>query len=235
MKHLLSLLTVAVIAIVAWGCSEGTEAEAPISVSQGALTFSSNAGTMNVEVTAGNNWEPISSQSWCTAERVDKKTLKVAVTKNYAAKNRTAQITISSGSQSAVVDVSQKKGSGTFDGFEVTSVAFDGLASKGTGNAEVSCKEAEYVLHIKTFDPKYTWKAEVIEGADFVSVPDNKEHRGSDYLTITVKANDSIDVRTAQLKIESELEGALCTYLLNISQASTNRNEDPIVNKEINW
>lgn len=235
MKHLLSLLTVAVIAIVAWGCSEGSEAEVPISVTPGALSFSSNAGSMNVEVSAGSNWEAIPSQSWCTAERVDKKTLKVSVTKNYAAKDRTAQVTISSGSQSAVVSVAQKKGSGKFEGFTVSSVAFDDLASTGTGNITVPCKEAEYVLHIKTLDPKYTWKTEVVEGADFVSVPDNKEHRGSDYLTITVKANNTIDVRNAQLKIESELEGAFCTYLLNIAQESTHRNEDPIVNKEINW
>ena len=190
---------------------------------------------MNVEVSAGSNWEVISSQAWCTAERVDKKTLKVSVTRNYAAKDRTAQVTISSGSQSGVVSVSQKKGSGKFDGFEVTSVAFDGLPATGTGNITVSCKEAEYVLHVKTSNPKYTWKAEVLEGTDFVTVQDNKEHRGSDYLTFTVKANNTIDVRSAQVKIESELEGAFCTYLLNISQESTHRNEDPIVNKEINW
>jgi excinuclease ABC subunit A len=68
------------------------------------------------------------------------------VTKNYAAKDRTAQVTISSGSQSAVVSVAQKKGSGKFEGFTVSSVAFDDLASTGTGNITVPCKEAEYVL-----------------------------------------------------------------------------------------
>lgn len=234
MKHLLSILTMAVIAIVAWGCSSGSE-EVPVTVSPGAVTFSSNAGKQTVLVTAGSKWEAVSSQpGWCTTQ-CDGKQLIINVTKNYAAKERTAQITVTSGSQSAIVGVSQKKGTGKFDGFEVSTVAFEGLNPTGSSNVVFPCVEAEYAFQIKTLDPKYQWKAEVTEGADFVSVPDNNLHRGSDYLKVTVKANATVEERKAQVKIESELEGAYCTYLLNITQLSTHRNEDPFVNNEIIW
>lgn len=234
MKHLLSILAVAIIIVVAWGCSSGGSEVIPVTLSQGALSFSSDAGKQTIEVTAGSNWEPQSSKDWCTVQR-DGKQLVVSVTKNYAAKDRTATVTITSGEQSAVLGVTQKKGSGKFDGFEVTTLAFEGLEPTGGDDVVVSSKQDTYNLRVVTKDSKYSWKAEVVEGSDFVSVPDNDLHKGSGYLDFTVHANNTIEERKAQLKIVSELEGAYCTYLLKITQQAANNNEDPIINNEIDW
>ena len=234
MKHLLSILAVAIIAVVAWGCSSGGNEEIPVTLSKGALTFQSNSGKQTIEVTAGKNWEPQSSKEWCTVQR-DGNQLTVSVTKNYAAKERTATVTITSGEQSAVLGVTQKAGSGKFEGFEVTSLAFTGLDATGGDDVRVSSKENSYSLNIHTLEQKYYWKAEVIEGADFVSIPDNDLHKGNGVLKFTVETNTTVEEREAQLKIVSELEGAYCTYVLKITQLAANNNEDPIINNEIDW
>lgn len=233
MKHLLSIFAVAVISVIAWGCSSGGDEEVPLSVTPGALTFSSSAGKQTVNVT-GSKWEAISSQKWCTFEILDKQ-LKVAVTQNYSDKPRTAQITITSGSQSIVLGVSQKAGSGKFDGFTVGTLAFANLEPKGGDDVVVSCSEKNYTLEITTLSPKYTWKAVVTEGADFVVVPDDELYKGSGYLIFTVKSNNTVEERHAVLRIESEYEGAFCVYELEITQNSFNRNEDPSINDVIEW
>ena len=234
MKHLFSMLAVAFAAIVMWSCSSGGSEEIPVTLSKGALTFQSNSGKQTIEVTAGKNWEPQSSKDWCTVQR-DGKQLVVSVTKNYADKERIATVTITSGEQSAVLGVTQKAGSGKFEGFEVFTLAFDNLRSTGSDNVVVSSQEHSYNLEIRTLAPKYSWQAEVVKGDDFVSIPDNDLHRGNGFLKFTVETNTTVEERKAQLKIVSELEGAYCTYLLEITQLAANNNEDPIINNEIDW
>ena len=222
--------------VVAWGCSGGSEEEIPLAISPGALSFSADKSgrPQTVQITTSRDWEAVPSQDWVIVAREDK-TLKVSVDKNWTDKARTAQVVITSGSQTAILGITQKKGTGEFDGFKVTTVVFEGLKPTVGDDVVVSSKEGTYNFKVMTNDPKYTWKAEVVEGADFVSIPDTELHKGTADFSFSVLANTTIEERTAQLKIESEFKGAKCTYLWNITQNSANRNEDPLINNEIIW
>lgn len=233
MKHFLSIFAVAVMTVVAWGCSGGSEEEIPLAISPGALSFSADKSgrPQTVQITTSRDWEAVPSQDWVIVAREDK-TLKVSVDKNWTDKARTAQVVITSGSQTAILGITQKAGTGKFDGFTVSTTMLSDLSPTIGDDVVVSSKEKAYTLEITS--GQYSWRAEVVSGSDFVSIPDNDLHKGG-YLVFTVKANTSIEERKAVLKIESEYKGALCKYELKITQNSFNRNEDPEINDVIEW
>lgn len=234
MKHLLSTLAVALFAAVVCGCSGG-DSEVALTVSAPTIEFPASGGTKSVTVTSGTDLVATPSKSWCTAKvDIEKQTVSVTAKKNYAAKARTAELTLTSGSQSQVVAISQKAGSGTFDGFELSSLTFPDLYPTGRGEVNVKATEGSYIIMIKLTDPKYPWRVEITEG-DFVSTKYGADQKGSGYFTFEVEANNTVDERSALLTIVSEYEGAKCTYALTVIQEATHRIQDPIEAPKIEW
>jgi hypothetical protein len=233
MKHLLSMFAVAFVAVVMLSCSSGG-GEVPITLSQAAVQLSAAGGTQRVTVTADPGWTATSSASWCSVT-VNAKELVITAKKNYSAKARSAQVTISSvsGAQSQILGVTQKAGTGTFDGFTVSSVAFSDLDPDSRDQVDVNSLKNDYTLQVTTLNPTYSWRVEV--DSDWVTTSVKGTQRGSNYFTFTVAANTDIKERTAELHIISEYEGAVDDYELTIVQASSHRNEDPTIGKEIEW
>lgn len=235
MKRFLSFLTIAFAAVVLWGCSGGGATEVVLTASTESLQFAANGGSQKVTLTAGDDLTVTSSQpKWCTAKLNEQKELTVTAKKNYAAKSRNAEILLAAGSQSKVIAVSQKAGSGKIDAFTLSSITFPDLYPTGRGEVNVSSSKGSYNIMITLTDPNYPWRVEVTEG-DFVTTKYSTDQKGSGYFSFEVSANDTIDVRTALLTIISEYEGAKCTYQLTVIQDATHRIQDPIEAPKIEW
>lgn len=84
--------------------------KSPITVSPTSLSFTSAAGTKNLTVSCSGTWTVTSSESWCTANKINTATIIVAASRNVGIA-RTATITITSGVNTKNVTVSQSKGS----------------------------------------------------------------------------------------------------------------------------
>lgn len=234
MKHLLSTLAVALVAAFVCGCSGGSS-EVALTVSASAIELPANGGTKSITVTSGADLVATPSKSWCTAKiDLEKQTLSVTAKKNYAAKQRTAEITLTSGSQSQVVAITQKAGTGKIDAFTLSSLAFPELYPTNRGEVRVKSTEGNYIIMITLTDPIYPWRVEITEG-DFVSTKFGSNQKGSGYFSFDVEANNTPDEREAKLTIISEYEGAKCTYDLTVIQEATHRIQDPIVAPKIEW
>lgn len=234
MKHLLSIFAVALAALLVCGCSSG-DGEVALTVSTPSLQFSANGGTQSVTVTAGADLVATPSQKWCTTKvDLEKQTISVTAKKNYAAKQRTAEVLLTSGTQSQTIAVTQKAGTGKIDAFTLSSLTFPDLYPTGRGEVKVKSTKGSYNILITLTDTAYPWRVEVTEG-DFVTTQYSSNQKGSGYFSFEVAANDTVDTRTALLTIISEYEGAKCTYELTVIQDATHRIQDPTVAPKIEW
>ena len=233
MKRFLSCLTIAFLAVVLWGCSS-SPTETVLTATAESLQFAANGGSQKVTLTAGSDLKATSSQSWCKTNIDEQKVLTVTAKKNYAAKSRDAEILLTSGSQSKVITVSQKAGTGKIDAFTLSSLTFPDLYATGHGEVKVNSAKGSYNILITLSDTVYPWRVEVTEG-DFVSTNYSTNQKGSGYFSFEVTANDTADTRTALLTIISEYEGAKCTYELTVIQDATHRIQDPIEAPKIEW
>lgn len=235
MKHLLSTLAVALVAVVMWSCS-GDSGPVALTVTSSSLQFSANGGTQSVTVTSEPDLVATPSQSWCTTKvDVEKQILSVSAKKNYAAVARNAEILLTSGAQSQVITVNQKAGTGKILGFkEISNVAYPELSPTGGDDVEVSSVANKYKFSVILEEPKYSWRVESIS-EDFVTTSMTEPQKGSGYLQIEVAANPTVEARESVVLLVCEYEGAKDTYELTVVQSPTHNNEDPIINNEIDW
>ncbi len=220
MRKFLSQLTAALIAVFLCGCSG--DKETPLTVSTSSLNFIALGSTQSVSVTSDADLTATSSRPWCTAE-VDLEQQKVFITaaRNYATSQRSAEVRLTSGSQTQVIAITQKAGTGTFDAFTLSSDTFPKLNPTDSGEAKVKYMEGSYTITVTLKDPKYTWCVKVTEGG-FVSTKYTDKQKGSGDFSFEVKANTTLKNRKAKLLVISEYEGAKCTYELSITQSKEN-------------
>ena len=220
MRNFLSQLTAALIAVFMCGCS-GDE-ETPLTVSTSSLNFLAIGNTLSVAVTSDADLEATSSQTWCTT-KVDLEQQKVFITatQNYSTKTRSAEVLLTSGSQSQTISITQRAGTGTFDAFTLSSDSFPTLKPTSKGEAKVKYVEGSYTITVTVKDPKYPWRVKVLEGG-FVSTKFTSNQKGSGDFSFEVKKNTTLKNREAKLSVISEYEGAKCVYDLKIIQSKEN-------------
>lgn len=231
MKHLFLTLAVAFAAVVMWSCSGGDEA-IPLNLSSTIVQFKANGGTQKITVSAEPGWTATSSASWCSVKQTDG-TLELTAKKNYAAKQRLAEVLVTSGEESQIINVSQEKGTGTFDGFTVSSLAFEGLDPDTRDEVNVNSLANKYNLQVTTMSPSYTWRVE--SDSEWLTSSVEGTQRGSNYFSFIVAANETIEERVGKLTIISEYEGAKDDYVLTVIQNPTHSLQDPIEAPKIEW
>ncbi len=92
------------------GCSKEEEELPKLELNATELTFKSDGGDELVGVTSNTNWSVVSSEKWCEVSPSSSKgdgAIKVSAQKNEKAENRTAKISVVSGSLTRIVMVSQ--------------------------------------------------------------------------------------------------------------------------------
>lgn len=232
MKQIFKILTVAFLAVAFWSCSG--DKEVPLTVSTSSVNFSSTGGTQRLAVSSSADWNATSSASWCKASR-ELDELVITVEKQWAAKARKAEVMVTTASETQVVTVNQAAGSGKLAGaITLSSVAFPDLDPQTRDEIVVSSVAKEYIFQVKVSDPKYEWRAEVVEG-DFVTSSVTTNVKATGYVTFTTTSNTTVEQRQAKVKIICEYQGASDTYDLTIKQESSHRNEDPGMNDIIEW
>ena len=231
MKHLFSMLAVAFAAIVMWSCSSGGGA-VPLNLSSTIVQFADKGGTQKITVTAEPGWTATSSEKWLTLKQTDD-ALEITAQKNYSAKSRLAEVLVTAGEESQLINVSQKAGTGTFEGFTVSSLAFEGLDPDSRDDVTVNSLDGKYILQVTTLNPAYTWRVE--SDAEWLTTSVQGTQRGSNHFSFIVAANDTIEERKGTLTIISEYEGAKDDYVLTVIQNPTHSLQDPLEAPKIEW
>ena len=116
MKKMTLLAAAAALACL-WGCEDPLDNEiiAEVSVSPASITFEAEGGTLRVAVTANVDFDITGSPEWLKIEKNGKE-LSVTAEANTLNKPRNGEVTLSAGTASAKLSVSQKAGS-AYSGF----------------------------------------------------------------------------------------------------------------------
>jgi len=162
MRYSLQLLIVSAISAFCFSCTNYQEADAPdtLSVDVTELSFSSGAASRSVTVQSGTKWTVNSKPEWVSVQSISSSAgsfqwgVNFSVTENNGY-DREGIITISSGSGSASINVSQQGKEGKYVAVESVSVSPATLAM-----TEGETKELLAVLSPSTASVKtVTWKS----------------------------------------------------------------------------
>ena len=204
----------------------------PLNLSTKIVQFADKDGTQKITVTAEPGWTATSSEKWLTLKQTDD-ALELTAKKNYSAKSRLAEVLVTAGEESQLINVSQKAGTGTFEGFTVSSLAFEGLDPDSRDDVTVNSLEGKYILQVTTLNPAYTWRVE--SDSEWLTTSVQGTQRGSNHFSFIVAANDTIEERKGTLTIISEYEGAKDDYVLTVIQNPTHSLQDPLEAPKIEW
>jgi len=234
MRYSLQLLIVSVVSAFCFSCTNYQEADAPdtLSVDVTELSFSSGAASRSVTVQSGTKWTVNSKPEWVSVQSISSSAgsfqwgVNFSVTENNGY-DREGIITISSGSGSASINVSQQGKEGKYVAVESVSVSPATLAM-----TEGETKKLLAVLSPSTASVKtVTWKSlntAVAAGEATIRVTTEDGGKTADCV-VTVKAK-TVSVTGVSLDRTSLTltEGETATLTATVTPENA-------TNKEVTW
>jgi endonuclease/exonuclease/phosphatase family metal-dependent hydrolase len=117
-----------------------------------------------------------------------------------------------------ILSIRQVAGTGELQAFQVASTKYTDIPKTGGYSLTMPYRESKIPLIVASTVETYKWTAEVVEGKDFVTIPELIDVEGQESFDILLAENNTTANRTAKVKIWCQYEDFEQVYEITLNQ-----------------